>query len=33
MSAIKAAMTFPLTRWEMLLIATTAGTVGLVFTL
>lgn len=33
MSVLKAAATFPLTRWELLLIATTAGTVGLVFTL
>ena len=33
MSVIKAAAQFSLTRWEVLLIATTAGTVGLVFTL
>ena len=33
MSVLKATATLPLTRWELLLIATTAGTVGLVFTL
>ena len=33
MSVLKATTTFPLTRWEVLLIATTAGTVGLVLTL
>lgn len=33
MSVMKITAPFPLTRWQLLLIASTAGTVGLVFTL